>query len=193
MFWSLFEQGKNCEARFAEPEKSATTRPTGKLRERPPIFPGPPTTATFFVKSAHKISERPGKMPFGISHAQFSDIPPIGMTSASEVATTRILVPIGSHVYVVRYISDDIVVKRDPVGMRSCASVFFGRDRLLPVRIRPVDIQLLDPNNPARASADAQEPGPTETFCTAEPIPYARRQPPGTHPHPNPPLPQHAH
>src|SRR5260370_19817540 len=182
MFRSLFEQGKNCEARFAEPEKSATTRPTGKLRERPPIFPGPPTTATFFVKSAHKISERPGKMPFGISHAQFSDIPPIGMTSASEVATTRILVPIGSHVYVVRYISDDIVVKRDPVGTRSCASVFFGRDRLLPVRIRPVDIQLLDPNNPARAPADAPECVPTETSAPAEAVPTEELARPGRQP-----------
>src|SRR5260370_34930320 len=103
MFWSLFEQGKNCEARFAEPEKSATTRPTGKLRERPPIFPGPPTTATFFVQSAHKISEGPGKMPFGISHAPFGAMPPIGMTSAAEVAATRIFVPLGSQWCVVTY------------------------------------------------------------------------------------------
>src|SRR5260370_20502058 len=122
MFWSLFEQGKNCEARFAEPEKSASRRPSRKLRQRPAIFPGPPTTATFFVQSAHKISEGPGKMPFGISHAPFGDMPPIGMTSASEVAATRIFVPIGSHVYIVRYISDDIAVKRDSVGTRFCAS-----------------------------------------------------------------------
>src|SRR4030088_3310742 len=105
MFRPLLEQGKNRQTRFAETEESATARATGKLRERSPIFPRTPTAATFFVESAHKISECPGEMPFRISHAPFGDVPPIGVTSVGEMAT-RILVPIGSH------ISKDIYIGR---------------------------------------------------------------------------------
>src|SRR6266478_3523728 len=111
MFRSLFEQGKNRKTRFAEPEKSATTRATGKLRERPPIFPGPPT-AVLFMRASHEIAERLGEAPFGISHSPFGDMAPTGMAGVGEMGAARILIPIGSHVYIVRYISDDIVAKR---------------------------------------------------------------------------------
>lgn len=36
---------------------------------------------------------------------------PTGMAGVGEMGAARILIPIGSHMYIVRYISDDIVVK----------------------------------------------------------------------------------
>ena len=36
---------------------------------------------------------------------------PTGMAGVGEMGAARILIPIGSHVYIVRYISDDINVK----------------------------------------------------------------------------------
>src|SRR5258707_13225047 len=121
MFRPLFEQGENRQARFAEPEKSAATRSTGKLRERPPIFPGP-RTAVLFTRASHeisdftteivhKIAERLGEAPFGISHSPFGDMEPTGMQGVREMGAPRIVIPIGSHIYIVRYLSDDIVLQ----------------------------------------------------------------------------------
>ena len=36
---------------------------------------------------------------------------PARMAGMGEMGAARILIPIGSHMYIVRYISDDIVVK----------------------------------------------------------------------------------
>ncbi len=65
----------------------------------------------FIAEIVHKIAERLGEAPFGISHSPFSDMAPARMAGMGEMGAARILIPIGSHIYIVRYISDDIVVK----------------------------------------------------------------------------------
>src|SRR3981081_930395 len=111
MFWSLLEQGKNRQACFSETEESATARTAGKLAKWPPIFPRAPTFVTSFAGVSHEISERHGEPTFGVAHAPFGDAAPSAVTSVSERFATIEFVPICSHKYIGRYISDDIVVK----------------------------------------------------------------------------------